>query len=159
MDSSDTLSCSERLRCRHKSCCSASWSASPPSSSHVLRRQARVACRSPHCKGLARPRLSRSGIISALLAPKIALDDFRGTIDLPAQAFDRLCYQNDLFTCLIPVSLFNRFTNPRKSFDAIACVESGSIDLVLEPRSSREAVGSRQCPFTTKQDSVQGFLG
>src|SRR5262245_60759594 len=97
--------------------------------------------------------------MSALLASKIALDHFRGTIDLPAQAFDSLCYQHNLLACLIPVSLFNRFANPRKSFDAIACVESGSIDLVLEPRSSREAVGSGQCPFTTEQDSIQGFLG
>ena len=71
------------------------------------------------------------------LTPKIAFNNSTGTIDLAAQAFDRLRHKHDLFSCLFPVSLFNRFTDRGKRFDAIASVESRRIDLVSEPRSPR----------------------
>jgi uncharacterized membrane protein YbaN (DUF454 family) len=76
---------SEKLRCQQKSCCSASCSGFRPSSFHVLRRQARVARPlSALAKASRDRRVSRSTTIRALLAPRIALDDFCRTIDLPA---------------------------------------------------------------------------
>jgi uncharacterized membrane protein YbaN (DUF454 family) len=122
----------------------------PPSSSHVLRRQARVTCPLSALQGLAGPHLSRSAAMSAPLAQKIAPDDFRGTINLAAQVFDRLRHQRDLLACLLPVPLFNRFAHRRKRFDAIASVKSRGIDLVLEPWPVREAAGSRQCPLAAE---------
>src|SRR5215813_3389553 len=81
-----------------------------------------------------------------------------GPINSSADLCDCVRDEIDLLFGLSPVVLLDCFTNTGQRFDAVACIETRRVDLMLEPGTAGKSLLANHRPFRLHQRSIKRLL-
>src|SRR5262245_49019669 len=91
-------------------------------------------------------------------SPRGASQYFGGAINLICKATQGLGQDLDLIVCFLPIAQLDGLSYSRKGFDSISRVGPRGVNLMPEPRSSRQPLALGQGSLGLNEDFVQRLL-